>query len=1279
MAPGYAGQFGHRTLRKEGQRDHTRLSSRDVAGVRITAKEKIGNTAMRLCQWLAVILAAMLFSPALLAAEKHGPPVGGGILDAGLRGEYFANADLAGEPVFERNDVRVRFDWGELLPIIGSRAENLRDFPHANFSVRWTGQVMARFNEPYTFRVPVAGGEARLWVNGQPVANQPVLLKANVPVDVKLEYRCKTRPAAVELRWSSPSTPEELVDTHSVPCVQVNNYLSAVFADAFRIVNCWDSKLAHEGMKTLGGKPIKVEAMDRDYWPKSDFMTNASMGMKGRYLVRFTGKATLAMGRGTFRVAGREYKGTLPSGTGYDPKTNLTTAELDWPGEEKQNSQLRFSETQREATAPKNSGITGLAIMRPLAPGAERYHVLGTMVNEGYKRFVENYVSVREYGSGGGSWHAWDERTSLFASDQFGRSRMRQGGALEAYILMANETGRDLYLNLGTDPAPEVLKKTALAIKYGTDGHEPYAQPVANPVCPPLNPNLRCYLELGVEVVWNYVCGIDKAYERVWQGKTYEWDIINHDRTLKEIRVDAKGWNRLLALKKVETSKAFREVFGDAAMGDRVRVLLFGQYDRVDMWVPMVTFIDTWFNNGDGKPHVKDPHPVNYHIWGGGGAIYYGSKDSTGTKGVDWVKDGDFETPKVEEGKSVVRPAGTAWTFEGPAGIVNQRPVKNLVATFQLGQPIGAATQGALAGSKFYVGGFWQITDGSPVVGCQFTVAKDIYVYQVGGYSGKTKTGCESSLFDRDGNRLHGDARGNSGAGARPEFEYSSLIFRSSTGMSDPRPIHLKPGTYYLLTPAAANVYGDGTQITAAKGITVDGAVTGVIRRNGHDIGCRDIRLTRPGSFSFGPLDIAFTDEPVVADGVTVGVPPWVKIQKATKGENEFRGETPVQGPQTLFLAAGGRVSQKVHFPEAGACALTYRGAGSANDASAGVSVSLDGKSIKDGKAGGAGAGFQESASEVFEIEAPGDHLITLEATGGKNVAGVFLDRVQVSSVARMFGGPDAANIPDTGDALGETKGNTWDKRVQTQINFARSWGLVPSTYEGGWAVGGDRGRTPFMNYCNFTSPLAAVADERAMDLWTRLGGYEFQHYYAQFPCSGWSAGDVLTMYRAAVYPLVQGVIHYNKRLPILPDANGVIVPGILTPANASGAGNPVGNYQNKSITGELQAADHKLPQWGAKWTPQWITWNLLVSRTAEYRVNVQSTPGAVLRVFLNESQVIAEGKSGGPVTGKVPLTPGMHTIKVRAMVSPDASGTCKINGIELKVWGTRSLKGLLE
>jgi hypothetical protein len=78
------------------------------------------------------------------ASDATGRPVGGGILDAGLMAEYFGNPDLVGEPAYRRRDVRVNFDWGELLPVIGSRAESLRSFPRDGFSARWSGQIFER-------------------------------------------------------------------------------------------------------------------------------------------------------------------------------------------------------------------------------------------------------------------------------------------------------------------------------------------------------------------------------------------------------------------------------------------------------------------------------------------------------------------------------------------------------------------------------------------------------------------------------------------------------------------------------------------------------------------------------------------------------------------------------------------------------------------------------------------------------------------------------------------------------------------------------------------------------------------------------------------------------------------------------------------------------------------------------------------------------------------------------------------------------------------------------
>jgi hypothetical protein len=156
-------------------------------------------------------------------------------------------------------------------------------------------------------------------------------------------------------------------------------------------------------------------------------------------------------------------------------------------------------------------------------------------------------------------------------------------------------------------------------------------------------------------------------------------------------------------------------------------------------------------------------------------------------------------------------------------------------------------------------------------------------------------------------------------------------------------------------------------------------------------------------------------------------------------------------------------------------------------------------------------------------------------------------------------------------------------------------------------------------------------------------------------------------MYRAAEYPLLRAVIEYNKRLPKLPSAegvvvvgekvpfnNGVAVPGAFKPEQANSSGNAAGKCRFEAITGRLNATDAE--------TAQWITWNVIVPRTAEYTVNVPSSVGAQFRVFLNESQLVAEGASGAAFTGKVKMTPGMRTIKVRA-----SSGTCEISGLEVK------------
>jgi hypothetical protein len=89
------------------------------------------------------------------------------------------------------------------------------------FSVRWTGQIEAEFNETYTFRTTSDDG-VRLWVDGQLIIDQwndqaptaytgTIALQAGVLTDIRMEYYENTGGAVAQLQWSSASQGLEIV------------------------------------------------------------------------------------------------------------------------------------------------------------------------------------------------------------------------------------------------------------------------------------------------------------------------------------------------------------------------------------------------------------------------------------------------------------------------------------------------------------------------------------------------------------------------------------------------------------------------------------------------------------------------------------------------------------------------------------------------------------------------------------------------------------------------------------------------------------------------------------------------------------------------------------------------------------------------------------------------------------------------------------------------------------------------------------------------------------
>jgi beta-glucosidase len=157
----------------------------------------------------------VLYAPGMFKIGASAMPVSSSALTvsgagsaAGLKGEYFNNRELKGEPALVRTDAEVNFDWGSLNPAAQVVADN--------FSIRWTGKLTAPESGKYTLGAAGNGG-LRVFVDGQlhveDIANRrtktvmkEVSLEAGQVYDIRFEYSENANHyAAAKLLWAPPS------------------------------------------------------------------------------------------------------------------------------------------------------------------------------------------------------------------------------------------------------------------------------------------------------------------------------------------------------------------------------------------------------------------------------------------------------------------------------------------------------------------------------------------------------------------------------------------------------------------------------------------------------------------------------------------------------------------------------------------------------------------------------------------------------------------------------------------------------------------------------------------------------------------------------------------------------------------------------------------------------------------------------------------------------------------------------------------------------------------
>ncbi|NJM93271.1 MAG: hypothetical protein HC842_00185 [Cytophagales bacterium] len=363
-----------------------------------------------------------------------------------------------------------------------------------------------------------------------------------------------------------------------------------IFADAMMSSRRWDS-------------PAGVDA---NGWPRGDGSVIVAAGighLHGKYKLRYEGQATVSISSATI------------TNVVYNASTNTTTADVTITNSERPTVQMTVSNSA--------NGIRKVKLMRPITPGSQQSHDFSELVHREIKSFVARGFNLVRFmdlmGTNSDTYHKrvdfnyrltpnyvtqaadWDLNTYVRVNPATGlnyHAYQGIGAAFEYVIMMCNEMQVDCWINISHCASDDRIRKVAQLFKYGSDGTNPYTSPQANPVYPPLNPNLKLYVEYSNEV-WN------------WRFPCTRW--VEDIDPINSFAVTA-------AIKAVNVSNMFRDVFGNSEMMTRVRPLFEWQKGKNDS-----DFGNAQTTGTRGLMWVEAnmPQPVDYYFFGGGGSGYY--------------------------------------------------------------------------------------------------------------------------------------------------------------------------------------------------------------------------------------------------------------------------------------------------------------------------------------------------------------------------------------------------------------------------------------------------------------------------------------------------------------------------------------------------------------------------------------------------------------------------------------------------------------------------------
>jgi hypothetical protein len=335
-------------------------------------------------------------------------------------------------------------------------------------------------------------------------------------------------------------------------------------------VNDWDPAQpfadAMKGARHFGsvGQPSDEAApVDAAGWPTGDAGVVVMVGvphMAGTYRLTFTGSASVG-------VNAAWDASTHVAGASYDAASNTTSADV-VVGAAEQNLFLTFT--------GQAGGVKAVKLMRPGHGPTELFS----------QPFLARLASFRVLRlmdflhTNGNTQTNWTDRSLPGSASQQVRptgpsssSTATVGVAWEYVVLLANQAGKDIWINLPHQATDDYVTRLAQLLRYGSDGVNPYTSPQANPVFPPLDPSHKVYVEWSNEL-WN-----GGFAQSTWLGARADAAVAAGD---PDLLYDGNTNHysimfRLVGRRSMEVSNLFRAVFGDADMLTRIRPVLPGQ------------------------------------------------------------------------------------------------------------------------------------------------------------------------------------------------------------------------------------------------------------------------------------------------------------------------------------------------------------------------------------------------------------------------------------------------------------------------------------------------------------------------------------------------------------------------------------------------------------------------------------------------------------------------------------------------------------------------------